>query len=301
MDMFKEEYAHESKLMQFFRRLGLDSIAWPLRRLHCPVARDALVLEVGSGGSPYFRANVLCDAYEESEERFFAPLVCDRPMVISFAERLPFKDDAFDFVIASHVLEHSADPDRFLGELQRVAKAGYIEVPDAFMERLTHYAFHRLEITDGAEGLIIRKKKGYIQDQEVVALFHNKVRHLFPKWVARFPFEFHVRHYWSRSTGGIRYKIINPDCDATWPVPQLPAAAGDARDPLIAVIKRRILATVRRWMSQNRRNASIDLISLLQCSTCGGGHFDVAKDSGVRRAVCRGCGSELPIPAQRGH
>ncbi len=97
----------ESLAMRVARSLGMERVAWALRRLHCPVAKDALVLEVGSGGNPYARANVLLDAYEVTRERHWAALVSDRPTVIGFVENLPFKDKAFDFVIASHVLEHS--------------------------------------------------------------------------------------------------------------------------------------------------------------------------------------------------
>ena len=75
----------ESKLMRFFRQIGMDSVAWSLRRLYCPVNQNDLVLEVGSGGSPYFRANVLCDAFEETGERYYAPLIKDRPTIIAFA------------------------------------------------------------------------------------------------------------------------------------------------------------------------------------------------------------------------
>src|SRR5262245_15583726 len=142
------DFRQESAAMSLFRRLGMESVAWSLRRLHCPVPDDALVLEVGSGGNPYARANVLLDAYEATAQRHWVPLKVDRPLVLGFAERLPFRDRAFDFVIASHVLEHSSNPERFLGELMRVARAGYIEVPDAFMERINPYEDHRLEITD---------------------------------------------------------------------------------------------------------------------------------------------------------
>ena len=283
----------ESRTMRFFRKIGMDPIAWSLRRVHCPVGKDALVLEVGSGASPYFRANVLCDAYEETQERFFTPLVHDRPTVLAFVERLPFKDDAFDFVIASHVLEHSAEPEKFLAEIQRVAKAGYIEVPDAFMERLTHYGFHRLEITDDVDGLIIRKKKGYIQDEEVVELFHNKARPFFPKWVARFPFQFHVRYYWSKDTGGIRYKVLNPECPADWPAPQSPVPAETPRLPLMAAVKQKTLAMVRRLFSQAARNKSIDLLGLLRCPQCGGADYKM--DDAGAHAVCRKCGASHTI------
>ena len=56
----------ESLAMRALRSVGRDHLAWPLRRLHVPVSADALVLEVGSGGNPFPRANVLLDAYEES-------------------------------------------------------------------------------------------------------------------------------------------------------------------------------------------------------------------------------------------
>lgn len=289
------EFEIESSAMRFFRKIGMDSIAWSLRRLYCPVDKEALVLEVGSGASPYFRANILCDAYEETQERFFTPLVHDRPTILSFVERLPFKDDAFDFVIASHVLEHSADPERFLSEIQRVAKAGYIEVPDAFMERLTHYGFHRLEITDDVGGLIIRKKKNYIQDEEVVALFHNKARPFFPKWVARFPFQFHVRYYWSKKTGGIKYKILNPECAANWPAPQLPAPAETPRPPLVAAVKQQALAIVRKFFSQSDRNRSIDILRLLKCPECGGSDYKL--DGIGAQAICNGCGGRHSVLA----
>lgn len=271
--------------MRFFKKIGMDPIAWSLRRLHCPVDKNALVLEVGSGASPYYRANVLCDAYEETQERFFTPLVHDRPTILAFVEQLPFKDNSFDFVIASHVLEHSTEPEKFLSEIQRVGKAGYIEVPDAFMERLTHYGFHRLEITDSGGELIIRKKKNHIQDEEVVELFCNKAQPIFPKWASRFPFHFHVRYYWEKKNGGIKYKIINPDCLSNWAGPQAVATDHSPRLPISALLKRQTLAIIRKLFSQNSRNKSIDLLKLLQCPHCHGKEF---KLDGVH-AVCVNC------------
>jgi hypothetical protein len=95
----------QSALMRFFRWLGLDSIAWSLRRFHCPVPPGALVLELGSGARPYYRSNVLCDAFMTNQQRSGLSLVADRPLVLGFAERLPFKDDAFDYLICSYIFE----------------------------------------------------------------------------------------------------------------------------------------------------------------------------------------------------
>lgn len=53
----------ESIAMRFFRKIGIESIGWSLRCLYVPVHKDALGLEVGSGGNPYGRASdgVLCN------------------------------------------------------------------------------------------------------------------------------------------------------------------------------------------------------------------------------------------------
>ena len=72
-----------------------------------------LFLEVGSVRYPYLRSNILANACESTRERHWAPLVTYRPVILGFVENLPFKDNTFGFVIASHVLEHSTDPAKF--------------------------------------------------------------------------------------------------------------------------------------------------------------------------------------------
>ena len=104
--------------------MNFDSISWSLRRWHVPVNKNDLVLEIGSGGNPYFRSNILCDADHRNEDHF-QELVTDRPLVVAYGENLPFKDNAFDFAIASYVFEHSRNPELFIKELGRVAKKGF--------------------------------------------------------------------------------------------------------------------------------------------------------------------------------
>lgn len=290
----RNEKVHEtqSKIMKFLRFLGFESLAWSFRRIHCPVDKKALVLEVGSGGSPYFRSNVLCDAYEETQERFFTPLIKDRPTVIAFAEALPFKDDSFDFIIASHVLEHSDNPEVFLSELQRVAKAGYIEVPDAFMERLTHYGFHRLEITEKDGRLVIRKKRDYMHDPEVVDLFANKAKSIFPYWASKFPFNFHVRYYWSRDEGGIQYTIINPEVKIDWQIPDYPDDM-TVDTSVVPRIKAFVLFLFRKICSQNKRNRLINLNEYLQCANCKG--TNIKQDTESIANYCESCGEKITV------
>ena len=275
----------QSYFMRFARVLGMEKVAWALRRLHCPVPRNALVLEVGSGGSPYPRANVLLDAYEVTRERHWAPLVADRPTVLGFVENLPFRDGAFDFVIASHVLEHSSDPDRFITELQRVARAGYIETPDAFMERVNPYHDHRLEVTVRNNRLIIRKKAEWCVDPELVEMYEQRAK----SWVAgeaipNHPFDFHVRYYWSDQ---IDHEILNSHVDAAWKAPNTSAAS----QPTGRGVRQRLLSGMRFLLSQRVRNSRIDLVSLMRCPVCKSENLRSEKST----LVCAGCGTVHPV------
>ena len=82
------------------------------------------VLDIGCGYTPSKYANVICDT--QNLEGHYK----DKKFVQLKDKRLPFEDKEFDFVIASHVLEHVEDPEFFLNEIQRVSSfGGYIEVP----------------------------------------------------------------------------------------------------------------------------------------------------------------------------
>jgi SAM-dependent methyltransferase len=279
-----------SKIMDLLIKFKLNSLAWSFRRLHCPVDKEALVLEVGSGGNPYFRSNVLIDAYYDTRERHYAKLISDRPTVLGFVENLPFKDESFDFLIASHVLEHSKDPIKFLSEIQRVSKSGYIEVPDAFFERLACYLDHRLEITDINNELIIRKKKNYIHDKELEELFSNKVKPIFGKIVSKYPFSFNVRYYWSKDTGGIKYKIVNPEYQFDWEAPKTNAFS--SKVSFVGNIKSNLLRLARKYLSQNRRNKNIKLKNILMCPKCKGTNF---VDSDLGFLTCSNCSESYQI------
>jgi hypothetical protein len=188
------------------------------RKLMLLVARDARVLEVGAGDSPSPRSDVLVDFALDPREREGGRIKRDdRPLVLAQGESLPFHDKSFDYVIAFHVLEHSAHPERFLYELQRVASAGYIETPSFWSECVRPFSVHRSEvaaITD-ADGpkLVIRKKPAPVCDPLLERAFREKlIAGAFDlidpdAWVTRF--------HWKNQ---IRYEIVNPEVESGWPV-----------------------------------------------------------------------------------
>ncbi len=253
---------------------------------------DALVLEVGSGGNPFPRANVLLDAYEVTRERNFEPLVRDRPLVLGMIERLPFRDDAFDFVIACHVVEHAIDVEACLAEMQRVAKAGYIECPDAFFERINPYRDHRQEITQREGELRIAPKQRWIKDAELVELYEAQVKPT-RGWMRHLranAFAFHLRLFWSREDGGIRYRMTQPlpkDAAAFDGGGEARVESGAARRGARAVLR----DALRGSLSQSRRNRAIDLLSLLRCPECRASDLEVSAADAIR---CRCCAATYP-------
>jgi uncharacterized protein YbaR (Trm112 family) len=274
----------ESLAMRFLKKIGLTSIAWSLRRLHCPVNKDDLVLEVGAGGNPYPRANVLLDAHETTIERIEKDIVKDRPLVFGLAEKLPFKDKSFDFIIASHVLEHSHDPESFLKELMRVGKAGYIETPDAFWERINPFIFHRLEVADINSKIRIYKKPSWRHGGEIVDLFERKLKSReFLKLMSKHPDPLYMRVFWINS---IAYEIVNPEVEADWPIP---AQYSNTHPDLELRMRVRlvILYIVRRLFSQTLRNKKINLFDLLICPTCGHGKLKTL--NGAIGISCQKC------------
>ncbi|HUS10198.1 MAG TPA: class I SAM-dependent methyltransferase [Pyrinomonadaceae bacterium] len=246
----------------------LNRIAWSLRKVFLPIGPSDLVLDVGSGSSPHPAADVVLERYLDSKHRF-GDLVIDRPTVLADACKMPFRDKAFDFVIAFHVLEHVADPTSFLQELQRVGKAGYIETPNAIFERLVPYNIHLLEIMNINNTLLINKKVSARPDNFLNEL--ELIKHS-AKWNRIFygnPEMFHVCHFWEDK---INFKVVNPDVSSEWFVdPGMPELNEQSFVQTNGGkgIRSRGLAALRKW-HKLRKNKVIDLAQLLACPGCHG-------------------------------
>ena len=276
-----------SIFMKIISWLGLKQISWSLRRLHVPVESSDLVLEIGSGGNPYPRSNVLLDAAISSKERPEIDLISDRPLVIGIAECMPFKDKAFDFVIASHILEHSSEPIKFISEIQRVSKAGYIETPIGWFEQLSPFIFHRLEIKVYKNTLYIKKKSSWKYSDFSNEWEENiKNTKLLYKFILKNPEIYHVRFYWENK---IDYEIINNEVDCSWDYNEF------SKEELIE--KKYFLSKAYRYLrrllfSQNKRNKNIQILDLIICPCCKLG--ELKKDNN-KNLICNKCRKSFPF------
>lgn len=245
-------------------KYSINLIKWSLRKAKLPIKQDALVLDVGSGSNPHPSADVLLEKFVDTTHRY-SPLVADRPTVLADACKMPFKDKAFDYVIAFHVLEHINTPELFLNELQRIGKAGYIETPNAVFERLVPYDVHVLEIMDVNGELIIHKKSSSKPDQYLNNL---KIVKKIPEWNKFFynnPALFHVRYFWENE---IKFKVINPELKADW-INNIAVKASDViADNIEANDLRSTGLKLLRKYAKSKKRRKLNLNDLLACPEC---------------------------------
>lgn len=151
---------------------------------------DFQVLDCGSGTFP--RGDVNCDLYptdvghrgasrnhpQGNPERFdyaFDPKKI-KNFVLCDVRRLPFKNEAFELVCSSHVIEHLDEPQKFLMELLRVARFRVlVKCPHRMGERfaLRKNKFHK-QFLNKTWFIRAIKPTGYsMQDPEI-----SKYRHV---------------------------------------------------------------------------------------------------------------------------
>jgi len=88
------------------------------------------ILDIGCGYRAHKNASVLADVQD------FSNFYKEKKFVQIKEKDLPFKDKEFDFVVASHVIEHVEDFEFFIKELERITSKGYIELPTRLGDNL---------------------------------------------------------------------------------------------------------------------------------------------------------------------
>lgn len=173
------------------------------RRIALDVGRDDLVLDVGSGDKPHWRADVLVDKFVEGDSASqratggAAALVA--PLFDADLVDLPFRDRAFDHAICSHVLEHVVDPAKSLAELMRVSKRGYVELPYAGFQKIHDFETHLWLCSMEPDGaLVFRAKERQAFDDDIAAFHgHPEIAKGLAEAIRRRPESAIVQAYWT--------------------------------------------------------------------------------------------------------
>ena len=109
------------------------------------------VLEIGPGATPCKRSDAFLELDFDTDKAKISqrgevlkePVFGNRPVHHYDGEKFPFRDNQFDYVICSHVVEHVVNPDYFLNEIFRVGSGrGYLEYPLITYEYMYNFDVH---------------------------------------------------------------------------------------------------------------------------------------------------------------
>tara|TARA_B100000787_G_C16184993_1_gene294110 strand:+ start:115 stop:792 length:678 start_codon:yes stop_codon:yes gene_type:complete len=112
----------------------------------------------------------------------FSKFYKNKKFVLIDSKELPFRDGQFDFVYASHVIEHIEDVSHFIKEIQRISKQGYIELPTMLEDNIVlsdnsikdHKWFFQFD--DVNKILLAERKKQLIEPFITHGLLFNSLR-----------------------------------------------------------------------------------------------------------------------------
>ena len=158
------------------------------------------VLDIGCGYTAHKNATVVCDVQDLSN------IYKEKDFVKLTSNILPFKDKEFDFVIASHVIEHVKDVEIFIKELQRVSSKGYIELPTILEDNLVFenkkdHLWH-MEFDDDKSQLIVSKKIQFLEPVLTVSSAKNFLKYFRQSLV--------LELFWENS---IEYNVVDKNLD----------------------------------------------------------------------------------------
>ena len=134
------------------------------------------VLDIGCGYTANEYASTVADVQDLSS--FYK----SKKFIKITDKKLPFKDNEFDFVITSHVIEHVEDFQFFINEIERITKQGYIELPtrlgdNIVFENLTDHIWWFKY--DDELNLLLASKKNQVLEPFVSVSTAKKLENIF--------------------------------------------------------------------------------------------------------------------------
>jgi uncharacterized protein YbaR (Trm112 family) len=230
---------------------------------------EGLVIEVGGGHSPHPRTDVHVEKYVDDDfERGFAVSYV-KPLIVGDGHAIPFTDGCASYIIASHVLEHATDPERFAAELSRVAEAGFAQMPTRLAELTFGWRFHPWLVDLDDDGtLVFHARQG--QAAPCGSYFHEQFEQsqLFRLWWTANRSRWHHTVHWrgrlqARQAGDTSRAERSAAFDLERTAALLEEAGGRAAIPAVPAAIRAVL----RCPADH--GALADRPGALECTTCG--------------------------------
>jgi hypothetical protein len=227
---------HESASILCARRVltRLRRLRLFIRKLYHPIGRNDLVVDIGSGGDPHPRADVIVDRAVFEPGQRTAEFCLSAPTVIADIHAMPFRSEAFGYSICSHILEHVDDPGTAAREMFRISAAGYIETTSDRHERMWPMGWHQWMVSDIGSGLVFVAKTSPFLGRN--SSEPSRPNPAFVAHVHSHTSRFFVQHHWE---GCLHVRTVGrPGCL----VKALHGGMGDA--PPSSPLKRKVYSVV---------------------------------------------------------
>lgn len=239
------------------------------RRLSIPVKKNDLVLDMGSGDKPHWRADVLIDNYIEerygSQRSGSSNVAITKPLIVSSAEKMPFKDKVFDYIICSHLLEHVQNPDLVIEEIIRVGKSGYIELPFEGMAKIRDFPSHLWYCRKEGNKLIFTAKERIVFDKQIDKLLGNlNIRKDFEAIGSRNFDDYTVQLFWHNH---INYQVNGK---ANMGILREAQRISIRHSSTSHFLRALLISSFSTLLSFRKNSQEIDLLNVLECSKCKG-------------------------------
>ena len=165
------------------------------------------ILDIGCG----YTANKYSTHVADTQD--FSYLYKDKRFTHIKDKKLPFADKEFNFIIASHVLEHVKDIEYFIKELERVANSGYIEVPTRLEDNLVDVNEKAhiwwINFDDINNSLFITKRKQIIEPFLSVSTIQNLRKFFRDSLITEIFWESKINYFISKSSNDLElYKKL---------------------------------------------------------------------------------------------
>lgn len=223
---------------------------------------------MGSGQAAHPNADLVVDKYVADDFERGAGLDLAHPLIVADGHALPLREASFDYVIASHVLEHATDVPQFAAELKRVAPRGFVQVPSREAELTFGWPFHPWLIDRDGDTLVFSPRG--TAEAPLGQLFHQAFADstLFGLWFGANRGLWHHTLHW---TGNFDVRV-----------------RGDSAAPATATLDvERTLFTLPKLGAEGPRGK---LRQALRCPADGG---ELREDSA--NLVCERCDLRYPV------
>lgn len=252
------------------------------------VPKSYFIIEIGSGGNPTPKSDVLVEPYLDGEHETSKAVLVDRPTFVMTAEKLPFKNKAFDYSICFHVLEHTSDPKLFIDTLSRISNAGYIETPTPLNELLFPYDFHMTAVSKTSDNSLRAFGLSGL-DEDSLKFFRESITSYishpaFLKFYRKNPELFNTVLRWRNN---ITIEMVG--------VPKQYSSFSEYKVPdhphheKTKGLKQKITPIIRK-IFRTIAKKKIDILSLLECPECKKSNINqITQDAQTTSFICTDC------------